>query len=65
MVVGCGWLWHTWFDRDLDASGHVFLRDGETDKIRQVRTVFSLDGMNCDTTAHSQSSHSSPNCHGS
>jgi len=37
LAVECygGGLWHTWFDRDLGVSGRVFVRDGETNKIRQ------------------------------
>lgn len=37
LAVECygGGLWHTWFDRDLGVSGRVFVRDGETNRIRQ------------------------------
>jgi len=42
LAVECygGGLWHTWFDRDLGISGRVFVRDGESGKIRQVRSLY-------------------------
>ena len=35
-----GLLLNTWFDRDLGISGRVFVRDEESGKIRQVRSLY-------------------------
>jgi len=44
LAVECygGGLWHTWFDRDLGISGRVFVRDEESGKIRQVRSLYIM-----------------------